>query len=148
MFRAITSHRLRRAAIDDSRGVVLEKLERFLYRLTRGKSVVFALNDLSQVKPSSGVLEPHERFLGPIFDEPAIRFFLVFNEELSIFHYLLDETADVADHFSVMPRACACSLGVAHRRAVAKRRSPTYYNCFDIGRLDSPTTRNSDRKRK
>jgi hypothetical protein len=112
MFRAITSHRLRRAAIDDSRGVVLEKLERFLYRLThRDKSVVFALNDLSQVKPSSGVLEPHERFMGPILDEPAIRFFLVFNEKLNVFHYLLDETVDVADHFSLMPHAPRILIG-------------------------------------
>jgi hypothetical protein len=40
-----------------------------------------------------------EKFLGAIFDESGIRFFLVFNVRLKVFHYLLDETAGVADEF-------------------------------------------------
>ena len=42
-----------------------------------------------------------ETFLGPVFDESGIRFFLVFNSRLKVFHYLLDETAPVADQFVV-----------------------------------------------
>src|SRR5262249_41609222 len=38
-------------------------------------------------------------FLGPIFDESAIRFFLIFNTKLKIFHYVLDETVKVEDTF-------------------------------------------------
>ena len=38
-----------------------------------------------------------EKFLGPVFDEFGIRFFLVFNTRLKIFHFLLDETVPVAD---------------------------------------------------
>ena len=48
----------------------------------RQKSVVFALNDLSQVKPPAAALAPGDQFIGPVFDESAIRFFLVFNANL------------------------------------------------------------------
>ncbi len=86
--------------LDDSRGVTVEKLDRFAYRLTyRGKSVVFALNDLSDVRPPAGALAPGETFIGPIFDESAMRFFLVYNAKLKIFLYILDETVKVAEDF-------------------------------------------------
>ena len=62
-----------------AQGVTIEKVERLLYRVSyQGKSVVFALYDLSDVKPPPGALGPVEKFLGPIFDESAFRFFLVF----------------------------------------------------------------------
>jgi hypothetical protein len=86
--------------LDASRGVGIDKLERLVYRLTYGgKSVVFALNDLSQVQPPAGTLAPFETFIGPIFDESAIRFFLVYDSKLKVFHYILDETVKVADEF-------------------------------------------------
>jgi hypothetical protein len=91
--------------LDPSRGVGIDKLERLVYRLTYGgKSVVFALNDLSQVRPPAGTLAPFETFIGPIFDESAIRFFLVYNSKLKVFHYILDETVKVADEFFPTPR--------------------------------------------
>ena len=79
-------------------GVRLEKLERLVYRLSyRTKSVVFEFNDLSAVKPPATALGPDETFIGPIYDESATRFFLIFNTRLKIFHYVLDETVPVAD---------------------------------------------------
>jgi hypothetical protein len=84
--------------LDASRGVGVERLDRLVYRITHGeKSVVFALNDLSHVKPPPGALGADERFLGPIFDESAIRFFLLYNAKLKIFHFTLDETVRLAD---------------------------------------------------
>jgi hypothetical protein len=86
--------------LDASKGVTVEKLDRLVYRLTHGgKSVVFALNDLSQVRPPDGVLAPGEAYIGPIFDESAVRFFLVYNSKLKVFHYILDETVKVAEDF-------------------------------------------------
>ena len=86
--------------LDSSHGVTVEKVEPLVYRVSyQGKSVVFALNDLSRVKPPAGALGPDEKFIGPIFDESAIRFFLVFNPKLRIFHYVLDETEAVAEQF-------------------------------------------------
>jgi hypothetical protein len=79
-------------------GVRLEKLDRLVYRLSYGgRNVVFELNDLSGAKPPAAALGPDERFIGPIFDESATRFFLIFNARLKIFHYVLDETVPVAD---------------------------------------------------
>ena len=86
--------------LDKSNGVTVEKLERLIYRVSYGdKSVVFSLNDLSDVKPPAAIMGPDEKYIGPVFDESAIRFFLVFNERLKIFHYVVDETIPVADQF-------------------------------------------------
>ncbi len=87
--------------LDAASGVKLEKLERFLYRLTyKDKSALFELNDLSQVRPPASALAPHEEFIGPIFDESGIRFFLVYNATINNFLYVLDETVKVADDFA------------------------------------------------
>ena len=86
--------------LDAARGVTIEKVEPLVYRVSyQGRSVTFALNDLSQVRPPAGALGPDEKLIGPIFDESAIRFFLVFNPKLRIFHYVLDETESVAEQF-------------------------------------------------
>lgn len=79
-------------------GVSLEKIDRFLYRVSySGKSVLFELNDLSQVKPPAGLLGPDEKFIGPVFDDSGIRFFLVYNSKVKVFHYILDEGVTVPD---------------------------------------------------
>ena len=84
-------------------GVEVEKIDTLVYRVTAGNlSVLFELNDLSGVKPPPGLLTAEERFIGPIFDESGIRFLLVYNRRLKIFHYLLDETATVAEQFTAM----------------------------------------------
>jgi hypothetical protein len=86
--------------LDASYGVQVERQSRLVYRVTyKGKAVIFALNDLSEVKPPAGLLAADERFIGPIFDESAIRFFLLFNTRLKVFYYVLDETALVPDTF-------------------------------------------------
>jgi hypothetical protein len=86
--------------LDKSNGVTVEKLERLVYRVSYGeKRVVFRLNDLTGVKPPAAILGPDEKYIGPVFDESAIRFFLIFNKRLKLFHYVLDETIPVADQF-------------------------------------------------
>ena len=91
---------VRHLVLDSARGVTVEKVEPLVYRVSyQGRSVVFALNDLSRVKPPANALGPDETFLGPIFDESAIRFFLIYNPKLKIFHYLLDETEKVPEQF-------------------------------------------------
>ncbi len=93
-------------------GVAVEKVERLLYRVTYGeKSVLFELNDLSAVRSPAGVLGPDEKFLGPIMDESGVRFFLVFNEKLKIFHYILDETIPLADELFPAKRAPQILIG-------------------------------------
>lgn len=84
--------------LDATRGVTVDKIDALAYRISyAGKSVVFALNDLSQVRPPASMLAPDDKFIGPIFDDSAVRFFLVFNSRLKIFHYILDETVEPRD---------------------------------------------------
>jgi len=94
----------RHAALSRAKGVTVDKLAPLVYRISLasslgGKGVTFALNDLSQIKPPDDFLRADEKFIGPVFDESGVRFFLVFNTRLKIFHYLLDETAQAADVF-------------------------------------------------
>jgi hypothetical protein len=106
--------------LDDKKGVKLEKIDRFDYRLSYGsKSVMFELNDLSQVKPPAGALAQGEKFIGPIFDDSGIRFFLVYNPAIRNFLYVLDETVKVADEFFASPGSA--------RIAVGKRTSFVFY---------------------
>ena len=103
---------LTHVVLDSSRGVGVEKIERLVYRISYGgKNVVFALNDLSQVKPPAGALGRDEKFIGPIFDESGIRFFLVYNSKLKVFHYILDETVKVADEFFPSQRSDRILIG-------------------------------------
>src|ERR1700676_1480135 len=113
--------------LDKSHGVTVEKLERLVYRVSYGdKSVVFRLNDLSGVQPSENIVGPDEKYIGPIFDESAIRFFLIFNKRLKIFHYLLDETIAVADQFV---RARQTS-----RIVIGKRTGFAFYQDYRLNR--------------
>jgi hypothetical protein len=84
--------------LDASKGVLVERLDWLVYRVTyRENSVIFELNDLSRVKPPAGMLGPDEQFVGPVFDESAVRFFFVYDARLKIFHFILDETVAVPD---------------------------------------------------
>ena len=55
------------------------------------------VDDLTDVRPPEDFLNENERYLGPVFDESGVQFFLVFNKDLKIFHYILNETDGAAD---------------------------------------------------
>ena len=113
--------------LDKSNGVTVEKLERLVYRVSYGdKSVVFRLNDLSEVKPPANIMGPDEKYIGPIFDESAIRFFLIFNKRLKLFHYVLDEPITVADQF-VRTR-------LTSRILIGKRTGFAFYQDYRLNR--------------
>jgi hypothetical protein len=89
------------AVLGAEQGVTVEKAGPLIYRVTHaGRTVTFVLNDLSAVKPPPGAIRTDEIFLGPVFDESGIRFFLMFNSRLRLFHFILDETTPVADQFA------------------------------------------------
>ena len=113
--------------LDAAKGVSVEKLAPLVYRVSHGgKSVVFELNDLSNVKPPPGAFGPDEVYLGPIFDESAMRFFLVFNRKLKLFHYVLDETVEVADQF--------ITARETDRILIGKRTGFAYYRDHRLNR--------------
>ena len=66
---------------------------------------------LSQVKPPAAALAPKEEFIGPVFDDSGIRFFLVYNAAINNFLYILDETVKVADDFVTGPRGDRILVG-------------------------------------
>lgn len=79
-------------------GLQIKKLAHLRYKLTFGnKSVIFNLNDLSNVKPPKNKLRTNEKYLGPVYDESGIQFYLVYNPKIKIFHYILNDSEKTPD---------------------------------------------------
>ena len=113
--------------LDGKQNVLVERVEPLVYRISyQGTSVLFALNDVSQIKPPPGAIGPDERLIGPVFDESAVRFFLVYNSKAKVFHYVLDETAPVPDGLEPSPRS--------DRILVGKRTGFAYYRDHRLDR--------------
>lgn len=75
-------------------GVVVAKVGDLAYSVTRGgKTVVFNLNDLRGVRPPATIVREGEAYIGPVFDESGVRFFLLWNARQRMFLYVLDESA-------------------------------------------------------
>jgi hypothetical protein len=113
--------------LDGKHNVVVERVENLLYRVTyQGTSVLFALNDVSRIKPPLGAIGPDERLIGPVFDESAVRFFLVYNAKAKVFHYILDETAPMSDSLAPSTRS--------DRILIGKRTGFAYYRDHRLDR--------------
>jgi hypothetical protein len=93
-------------------GVKLEKLAALSYKLTyKDRSVVFDLNDLSNVNPPEGMLSANEVYIGPSFDESGLSFFLVFNKDLKLFHYIYNEKSSFPEQFDSAEFSPQMSIG-------------------------------------
>lgn len=93
-------------------GVVVERLAPLRYRVTfRGRGVVFALNDLSAVTPPAGLLTPDEDYIGPVFDESGMQFYLAFNRAARTFLYLLRDVPENAERFDAAKAAPHVTIG-------------------------------------
>lgn len=93
-------------------GVLLTKAADLLYDLEfRGKKVRFELNDVGAAKPPAEAIRPNETYIGPVFDESAMQFFLVFDNDRKIFLYLLDETKPVPDQFDMSDVSDRITIG-------------------------------------
>jgi len=102
----------RHALLGREQGVTVEKTAPLTYRVSHAdKTVTFVLNDLSAVKPPPEFVKTDETFLGPVFDESGIRFFLMFNSRLKVFHFILDETIPVADRFAGLKGGGPITIG-------------------------------------
>jgi hypothetical protein len=99
--------------LDSSHGVEVQKIGALAYRVqTPAASVVFELNDLSGLTPPPENLIAGERYLGPVFDESGMRFFLIFNPGAKAFHYVLDETAPLADRLAETSQSRRIHIGM------------------------------------
>ena len=93
---ALSEHRAYNAEF----GVTVEKKNELAYAVTRnGRTVTFQLNDLRDVAPAADQIGPGEVYLGPVFDESGVQMFLLWNPELKMFLYVLDESVASEQHF-------------------------------------------------
>lgn len=73
-------------------GITLKKINDFTYSLIyKKRKVIFNLNDIGMKPPRLAKLAKDEVYVGPIFDESGIKFFLVFNQAKKHFMYVLNE---------------------------------------------------------
>jgi hypothetical protein len=122
------------ATLSAADGVSVQKVEDLVYRVTfADKSVMFELNDLSDVRPPDGTLGENETFLGPVSDESGIRFFLVFDEDLKLFHYALDETVPVGDE--LLPVKGLEHVVIGRRSGFAFLKDPVLNRMLLVGVL-------------
>lgn len=78
--------------------VIVAKAGDLLYDVSyQGRTVRFALNDLSDVVPPDGVIAAGDRYLGPVFDESGLQFYLLFNAKRKDFLFVLNEQGVVDD---------------------------------------------------
>ncbi len=123
-------------------GVRIEKVKPFVYRVTfRQKSVLFELNDLSKVVPPPGLLNADEHYLGPIFDESGIQFFLIFNQRLKMFQYILNETVPVPDE--LYPSRISDRIVIGRRTGFAYYRDDLKPRKILIGVYDENVVTNN-----
>lgn len=81
-------------------GVKVEKIDKLNYKLTyKDVSVDFVLVDLSDVKPPETMVRPDETYIGPVWDESGIQFYLFFNKTAKVFLYVLNEQGAKTDVF-------------------------------------------------
>ncbi|MDQ2078968.1 hypothetical protein RA307_02145 [Xanthobacteraceae bacterium Astr-EGSB] len=82
-------------------GVGVDKIDDLVWRVTyKGKAVTFQLNDLRHVVPPASAIGTDETYMGPVHDDSAVRFFLVYNRKLKLFHYVLDETVPATETYA------------------------------------------------
>lgn len=83
----------RHVAYTAATGLAVAKTAELTYAVTRkGRTISFRLNDLRHVRPEPGAIPAGETYVGPVFDESAVRLFLMWNPRLEMFLYVLDES--------------------------------------------------------
>ena len=89
---------MRTLALGAEDGLVVEKAGLLAYRVSfEGRSILFQLNDLSGVEPPRSSLKEGEQYIGPVFDESGVQFFLIFNPQSKVFYYVANEAASLND---------------------------------------------------
>lgn len=93
-------------------GIKIDKLAELSYRVTyKDRSVVFDMNDLSAVKPPEGMLNANEVYIGPSFDESGIAFYLVFNKDVKVFHFIYNDKNSVPERFDKVKFSDRITIG-------------------------------------
>lgn len=82
-------------------GVIIISHSPLEYSITvDGMSVRFQMNDLSNVYPPSGMLNVAETYIGPVFDESGMEFYLIYNSVRHRFAFILNEASSQRDQYT------------------------------------------------
>lgn len=82
-------------------GVIVKKEADFSYSISyRGKRVLFKLNDVGMAPPRKAKLAPNETFVGPVFDESGMKFFIIYIGPEKHLMYVLNEDVYVPESFT------------------------------------------------
>jgi hypothetical protein len=91
--------------LTSKQGVVIQRAAPLIYSVTyRGKTVRFHLNDIGNDVPRKIRLRKNEVFVGPVFDESGLKFFLLFNKPHKYFMYVLNDEGRVPETFVAVGR--------------------------------------------
>lgn len=90
----------RQKEFSEKDGVLVRRLKPLTYAVRYGgKTVTFRLNDIGAERPVAARLAESETFVGPIFDESGLKFFLLYNHVEKHFLYLLNEEGSIPEEF-------------------------------------------------
>jgi hypothetical protein len=86
------------AILSTQDGIEVRKIAPFQYKIIfQGRTVTFNLNQIEQTLPHRIRLTPEEVFVGRIFDESGLKFFLVFNQKFHHLFWLLDDDEKMSE---------------------------------------------------
>lgn len=113
-------------------GVAIKRLDVLSYSITyQGRTVIFDLNDLSKVEPPQELIADDEIYLGPVYDESGIQFYLMYNQRLKIFHYVLNESGPIPD--ALIPASYTDRIVIGRRSGFAFYRDASLDRKILIG---------------
>jgi hypothetical protein len=104
--------------LNTDEGVEVEQQSRFVYDVTyAGRTVQFLLNDLSHVRPPDTIVAAGEQYIGPVYDESGLSFYLLYNRDLKMFHYIVND--DVSAPETYLPSQVSPRLLIGQRTGFA-----------------------------
>ncbi len=124
-------------AFNQDSGVTVLKVDPWHYQIKAfGKTVVFTLNDVGWALPQKAKLRPGEEYVGTIYDESGLRFFLVFNGGDPHLFYVLDEDAPAPEEFLPIEAGPPTNLaeqvgggaGISPNVVMGKRTGYAFFN--------------------
>ncbi|MCC6662019.1 MAG: hypothetical protein IT437_14175 [Phycisphaerales bacterium] len=105
--------RTRAASLSGADGVVVTPAGERSYRVAfEGRSVVFTLSGQSGAHPRRSPLTENEELVSAIWDESGVRFWLVYNNSLNSFYYVLDEDVPLTEPLATIPTLPGLEVGL------------------------------------
>jgi hypothetical protein len=101
-------------------GVTVTRRDAWHYAVKAfGKTVLFTLNNVGYAPPKYARLAPSEEYVGTIFDESGLKFFLLYNGEAHHLFYVLSEDSFVPEQFLPLDESISKDVVLGRRTGMA-----------------------------